>query len=174
MGPCPSAALFMGQRHRQSPNIKHWFNTLIYASWSLDYSLYSNEEGTCQLRFVSRILFKWSAILQYCNADDVEFTRMRFWPHNEVWRILHTMLFYLSHWDVALWGWWSAWHFNWFWRLCMCQCWPSAFWKTIYSMVSFFKWCEQKAYTICRELWNQLLDVQLPVEGITWTYMRKF
>ena len=33
-----------------------------------------------------------------------------------------------------------------------------------YLMVSFFKWCEQKAHTICRELWNQLLDVQVPEE----------
>ena len=32
-----------------------------------------------------------------------------------------------------------------------------------YLMVSFFKWCEQKAHTICRELLNQLLDVQVPV-----------
>ena len=31
-----------------------------------------------------------------------------------------------------------------------------------YLVVSFFKWCEQKAHTICRELWNQL-DVQVPV-----------
>ena len=30
-------------------------------------------------------------------------------------------------------------------------------------MTSFFKWCEQKAHTICRELWNQLLDVQIYV-----------
>ena len=32
MGTCPSAVLLLGQRHRQSPNIKHWSNTLIYAS----------------------------------------------------------------------------------------------------------------------------------------------
>ena len=31
-----------------------------------------------------------------------------------------------------------------------------------YLMVSFFRWCEQIAYTICRELWNQLLDVHVP------------
>ena len=29
--------------------------------------------------------------------------------------------------------------------------------------VGVFKWCEQNAHTICRELWNQLLDVQVPV-----------
>ena len=30
-----------------------------------------------------------------------------------------------------------------------------------YLMVSFFKWCEQKANIICRGLWNQLLYVLL-------------
>ena len=32
-----------------------------------------------------------------------------------------------------------------------------------YLMISFFKWCEQKAHTIYIELWNKLLDVQVPV-----------
>ena len=27
-----------------------------------------------------------------------------------------------------------------------------------YLMVSFFKWCEQKAHTISRKLWNQLFE----------------
>ena len=31
-----------------------------------------------------------------------------------------------------------------------------------YLMVSFFKWCEQIAHTIYRELWNRLLDVHVP------------
>ena len=151
--------------------------------WTIStvYTVMNKGDVSCVL---SAVLFSndWSAILQYCNAGDVMFTRIRFWPHNEAWRISHTMLFYLSHWGLHLWGWWSVWHFNWLWRLCICQCWPNASGKQYkravrgltlvyeammryltYLMVSFFKWCEQKAYTICGELWNQLIDVQVPV-----------
>ena len=57
------------------------------------------------MRFVSRILFKRLIIsftILQCslnhlhNAGDLEFTIISFWPHNEAWRISHTMFFFIS------------------------------------------------------------------------------
>ena len=72
----------------------------------------------------------------------------------------------------------GGWDFNWLWRLCIWQCWPNAFWKTLvyeammrYLMMSFFKWCEHKAILSVKNfginslmwwfLWRNNMDLYL-------------